>query len=189
MRFATGDNKERCLHTYRFGVLSLGWGFLSPMAGRIAFCVTMLYIAGTDRRVNRWAKYATIAFIVLQVIVNLLAFIMFYAQCGLHLDIFWTPSRLPDQATYCMDVKIQTDLGYFQGAINCLTDAYMTVLPAILIEHTKLSIKKKIGLAFLLCLSILALTAAIVKTYEAKALSQVADYSCKSSLIRAIDFG
>lgn len=37
----------------RFGVFCLGWGFLSPMAGRIAFCITMLYITGTDRRVHR----------------------------------------------------------------------------------------------------------------------------------------
>lgn len=137
----------------------------------------MLYIAGTDRRVHRWAKYATWIFIVGQIVINLLAFVVFYAQCGKHLDIFWTPSKISMQPEYCMDVRIQTDLGYVQGAFNCVTDAYLTILPAILIDHTKLSMKKKVGLGFLLCLSVLALTAAIVKTYEAKALSEVADYS------------
>ncbi len=80
---------------------------------------------------------------------------------------------------YCLDPKYQTDFGYFAGSFNCLTDAFLTILPAILIKHTRLSVKKKIGLAFLLCLSILALCAAIVKTFEAKWLSQVTDYTCK----------
>lgn len=148
------------------------------MAGRIAFCVTMLYISGTDRRVNKWAKNTTFAFIALQIIINMLAFIMFYVQCGTHLDVFWDLSKMKMQPEVCLEARIQTDLGYFQGAFNCLTDLYLTVLPGILIEHTKLSIKKKIGLALLLCLSILALAASIVKTYEARALSNVLDYSC-----------
>ena len=45
------------------------------MAGRVAFCITMLYVAGTDRRVNKWAKYTTWVFIVGQVLINMLAFV------------------------------------------------------------------------------------------------------------------
>lgn len=167
------------LQTLKYGVLCLGLGYISPMAGRVAFCITMLYVAGTDRKVHRWAKYVTATLIVLQVVINILAFIVFYAQCGSRLHVLWHPEVLYAHPEYCMDVSIQTDLGYFQGAFNCLTDAYLTFLPALLIEHTKLSIKKKIGLAFLLCLSVAALTAAIGKTYEAKALSEVADYTCE----------
>jgi hypothetical protein len=36
-----------------------------------------------------------------------------------------------------------------------MTDVFLTILPGVLIEHTRLSLKNKIGLAFLLCLSIL----------------------------------
>lgn len=141
----------------------------------------MLYISGTDVRVTRWAKYTTIAFLVGQIIANLLAFIIFYAQCGTRIDLLWgiTPAKLVLRRQICMNVEVQKILGYGLGAFNCLTDAYMTILPAILIEHSRLSLKRKIGLAFLLCLSVLALAAAIVKTYEAKALSEVSDYSCK----------
>lgn len=117
--------------------------------------------------------------IVLQVVTNILAFTVFYAQCGTHLYALWHPEVFLRHPEYCLDFRIQTDLGYFQGAFNCLTDAYVTALPAILIEHSRLSVKKKIGLAFLLCLSVVALAAAIGKTYEAKALSEVADYSCE----------
>jgi len=105
--------------------------------------------------------------------------IMFYAQCGTQLDIFWTTSKALLWMTECLPPYIQTDLGYFQGSFNCLTDVYLTVLPGILIEHSRLSLKRKISVALLLCLSVLALVAAIVKTYEAKALSEVMDYTCE----------
>ena len=48
---------------------------------------------------------------------------------------------------------LQTDYGYFQGSFNTVTDAFLTLMPAVLIQHTSRSLKTKIGLAFLLCLS------------------------------------
>lgn len=60
----------------------------------------------------------------------------------------------------------------------------MTALPGVLIEHTRLTVKAKVGLAFLLCLSVLAMVASIVKTYEAKALSEVLDYTCSCTTPR-----
>ena len=175
MIYLTAHEREQ---TLRMGVLTLAWAFSSPMAGRIAFCVTMLYLSGTDPRVKKWPIWT---FIVLQLIVNVGTVIVFYAQCGTHLDVFWNPSKEALSQKYCWAAEYQTDFGYFQGSFNTLTDAFLTALPAILIEHTSLSLKKKIGLAFLLCLSILALAASIVKTYEAKALSEVIDFTCAST--------
>ena len=145
------------------------------MVGRISFCVTLLFLAGTDSRVKKWPIWS---FIVIQVLVNLASVVAFYGQCGTKLDIYWTPSKTAMMSTHCWDPRIQTELGYFAGSVNCVTDAFLTVLPAVLIEHTKLSLKKKVGLACLLCLSVLALVASIVKTYAVKALSQVTDYTC-----------
>lgn len=68
-----------------------------------------------------------------------------------------------------------------------------------MIEHTQISFKSKLGLACLLCLSVLlvvlhsrcsighvtdtsfrsAMIASIVKTYEAKSLSMIFDFSCQ----------
>lgn len=78
----------------------------------------------------------------------------------------------------CLDLQVQTDFGYFAGSFNVLTDAFLTLLPAVLIVHARLTTRKKFTLALMLCLSVLALVAAIVKTYEAKLLSSVVDYSC-----------
>ena len=164
----------------KWGILSLGWGNLSPMAGRVAFCVTMLFLSQTDPRVKKWPIWV---FIAGQLLFNLSAMTFFYSQCGTHLGVMMNVDY--EKVTkYCLNPVYQTDYGYFVGAFNCLTDAFLTILPAILINHTRLSIKRKLGLALLLCLSIVALAAAITKTYEAKALSQPSDYTCEYSQIR-----
>jgi hypothetical protein len=163
----------------KWGVFTIAWGILSPMTGRISFCVTLMFLAGTDSRVRKWPIWS---FIGIQILVNVACVVTFYAQCGTNLDIYWTPSKANMVPTHCWDPTIQTKLGYFAGSMNCVTDAFLTVLPAVLIEHTKLSLKKKVGLACLLCLSVLALVASIVKTYAVKALSQVSDYTCMSSV-------
>lgn len=169
----TTDNRN---HALRSGIISLGWGILAPMVARVSFCVTLLYLAGTDTNVKKWPIWI---FIVVQLVSNIASVIAFYAQCGSNLDIYWTPSKIAMMKTACWNPAVQTKLGYFAGSINCVTDAFLTVLPAVLIEHTKLSWKRKIGLACLMCLSAIALVASIVKTYAVKALSQVSDYTCK----------
>lgn len=147
------------------------------MVGRIAFCVTMLFLARTDPRVRIWPIWT---FIVVQIVFNVATVAFFYGQCGTHLEAL-IHSDYEQLALYCIDPKYQTDFGYATGSINCLTDAFLALVPALLIQHTTQSLKKKIGLGFLLCLSVLALAAAVVKTYEAKALSEVSDYTCASS--------
>ncbi|KAK3686623.1 hypothetical protein LTR37_019645 [Vermiconidia calcicola] len=161
-------------HSLKAGIITMAWGILSPMAARIGFCVTMLFLTATDPRVKKWPIWV---FITLQALFNIASVIAFYAQCGTHLSVYWTPSEALTLQKYCWDPTIQTKLGYFVGAFNCLTDAFLTILPAVLIEHTRLSLKKKLGLAFLLCLSVVALVASIVKTYEAVALSSLIDYT------------
>ena len=137
---------------FRFGFFSLAWGFLSPMAGRISFCIFMFWVAGTDPRMKRWPVYC---FMVLQVIVNVVAVLVAYLQCGTHLSILWTPELLNEMPHYCLDPGVQTYYGYFQGSFNTLTDLFLTVLPALVVWHTKMSMRAKLALASLLCLSVL----------------------------------
>lgn len=138
--------------TLKFGALSLWTSFLSPTFGRIGFCITLLFLTRTDPRVKRWPLYL---FMFLQVAVNVTGIVVFYTQCGSNLEILWHPEEQALYYTECSAAKIQTDYGYFMGSINTATDAFLTILPAVLIEHTRLSLKAKIGLAFLLCLSVL----------------------------------
>ncbi|KAK5124860.1 hypothetical protein LTR85_001050 [Meristemomyces frigidus] len=172
--YLTADQRE---DTFRIGALTLLWAFLSPMTGRIGFCVTLLFLTGTDPRVKKWPIWVTIF---LQLAVNISTIIVFYTQCGRQMDMMWKTAVTGNTALYyetCENPMIQTDYGYFQGAFNTVTDAFLTALPAILIEHTRLSFKTKFGLSLLLCLSVLAMIASIVKTYYAKALSEQLDYT------------
>ncbi|KAI9695654.1 MAG: hypothetical protein M1820_008501 [Bogoriella megaspora] len=160
--------------TLRVGFFSLAWGFLSPLAGRLGFMVFLLFVAGTDPLIKKWWLYV---FMSLQLVINVVAVIVAYAWCGNELYILWNPKKQDLFNEKCFNPVIQTNYGYFQGSFNTLTDLFLTILPALIVWHTKLSFNAKIATGCLLCLSILAMVASIVKTYEAKALSEVFDYT------------
>jgi len=111
MAFIPAEERDTCLMV---GFASMGFGFMAPMAGRISFCITLLYLTATDPKMKacRWATYA---FIYLQAIINIVAVIVLYCQCGRNLDVIWTAAK---QATYpyvCWDPMIQTKFAYFAG--------------------------------------------------------------------------
>ena len=122
------------------------------MVGRIAFCVSLLFLTGTDPLMR---KMPLCIVIILQLLINITAIVEFFTQCGTHINLLWTAMDHPaEYVAACSNPDIQTKFGYFLGAFNTLTDAFLTVLPALLIEHTRLPMKRKIELSFLLCLSI-----------------------------------
>ncbi|KAF2172908.1 hypothetical protein M409DRAFT_16863 [Zasmidium cellare ATCC 36951] len=165
---------EEVQKTMKFGILSLMFDILSPTIGRISFAYTLLMITRSDPRTKTWPIWM---FIVLQVLVNFVGITLFYVQCGSHSNVYWNVMEQVSYHDYCWSPKIQTRYGYFMGAFNVVTDAFLAVFPALLIEQTRLSRKTKIGLWCLLGLSAFAMIAAVVKTYEAKMLSKVTDYT------------
>lgn len=108
-------NEHQREATLRVGLFSLAWGFASPMFGRIAFCVTLLFLSGTDPRVKKWPIYV---FIVLQVAVNMVAIIVFYSQCGSDIEILWDPTKQASEYSQCSNPIIQTNYGYWQGCTS-----------------------------------------------------------------------
>ncbi|KAH0289303.1 hypothetical protein M436DRAFT_82534 [Aureobasidium namibiae CBS 147.97] len=157
----------------KYGFISLVWSYLCPLFGRLSFCTFLLCVAKTDPQTKKWPIWT---FIVLQIIVNVLASVLLLSTCGTHLeDMFLL--RLGDYFTYCLDISVQTNYAYFAGAFNTLTDFFLTVQPALLIKHTKLATGNKIGVASLLCLSIIAMVAALVRTVAAHKLNDVGDYT------------
>ncbi|KAI4718498.1 hypothetical protein E4T48_05334 [Aureobasidium sp. EXF-10727] len=157
----------------KYGFISLVWSYLCPMFGRLSFCAFLLCVAKTDPLTKKWPIWT---FIVLQIIVNVMACILLLSTCGTHLeDMFLL--HLGNYFNYCLKIDIQTNYAYFAGAFNTLTDLFLTVQPAILIMHTKLATSNKVGVASLLCLSIIAMIAAIVRTVAAHTLSDVGDYT------------
>lgn len=101
-------NNQQREATIRLGIFSLAFAFLSPMVGRIGFCITLLYITGTDLKVSKWPIWV---FITLQCLVNISALVVFYTQCGDELDVFWNPAKQYLVFTQCENPIIQTDYG------------------------------------------------------------------------------
>ncbi|KAL1302404.1 hypothetical protein AAFC00_002803 [Neodothiora populina] len=161
-------------YAMRIGFISLAWGFLSPMFGRMSFCISLMFIAGTDPHIKKWTIYV---FIALQILVNLGSVITMYSQCGTHLNVLFFTNDWDQVQGYCWDPSVQANYNYFAGSINTITDIYLTILPGIMIIHTNIPLRQKIGLALLLCLSSVAMVASIVKTYESKSLNQIVDYT------------
>lgn len=102
----TGQERE---HTFRVGALTLIWAFLSPMTGRIGFCVTLLFLSGTDARVKRWPIWVIIF---LQLAINVSTIVVFFTQCGRNMDIVWQTALTGDETLYyerCENPALQTD--------------------------------------------------------------------------------
>lgn len=139
-------------NVFRYGFLSLAWGFLSPTAGRLSFIVFMFWVSGTDPMIKKWPIRALI---ISQVLVNAASLVVAYGQCGNHLYLLWTPTEAMNIPKYCWDVRVQADYNYFAGSFNSATDLFLSLLPAFVVWRTKMTNNSKVGLSFLLCLSIL----------------------------------
>lgn len=81
------------------------------MFGRLSFCAFLLCVANTDPRTKKWPIWA---FIVLQIIVNVLASVLLLSTCGNHLEDMFR-LHLGDYFTYCLAVDVQTNYAYFAG--------------------------------------------------------------------------
>ncbi|KAI6860340.1 hypothetical protein KC323_g6255 [Hortaea werneckii] len=158
----------------KWGVIAIGPAMVAPTLARISICFSMMFLVDTDARVKRWPLWAVIAG---QVLVNVAGVTLFYAQCGNNLSMIWSLAHFYEFFDVCLDPIAQRDYNYFLGSFNCVVDAFLAILPAILIRHTSLSRRSKIGVGCLLCLTCLAMVAAVVKTYEAKQLNAVGDYT------------
>lgn len=106
-RHALYLSQEQRMHAIRYEYLAASWAVIAPAFGRISFAVFLLVFLGlltTVRRIVLWTL------IVLQVVANVLAIIVMYAQCS-PVSRIWDPTK-PGS---CWNPKIQSDIGFFQG--------------------------------------------------------------------------
>lgn len=66
----------------------------------------------------------------------------------------------------CANVLLQTDMEHVVGVVNTATDLYLAELPALIIDHIKMTAKAMLRLASLLSLSVLAKIASGAKAYD-----------------------
>lgn len=97
--------------TLHWGMMSFLGGYLSPLFGRISFCVFLLSIVWKHPRIPRWPLYV---FILIQFCFNTVTAVLTYAQCGTHLSDIWD-LNLPSMYRDCLDFKVQTYWNYAAG--------------------------------------------------------------------------
>lgn len=71
-----------------FGVISMFFGALGSMLGRVGFCCTLLFLIKTDPRMRPWPIHVCIF---LQVAVNVAGIVATFTQCGNNLEALWDP--------------------------------------------------------------------------------------------------
>ncbi|KAK1807303.1 hypothetical protein LTR12_018351 [Friedmanniomyces endolithicus] len=155
------------LNAVKWISVSQGMGVVAPALGRISFCLFMLQIVGLT---SRWKRLSLHVTWMSQILINTVCVVMIYTQSGVHVSALWGAERAK-----CLDPSVQTIYGYFQSGFNSLSDLYLTILPAIVIWNLQTQTTLKAGLSALLCLSIFAFAASVVKTYEIHILNERGD--------------
>lgn len=148
----------------RMGLRVIDLGLLIAHDRPVIDLTFLLWVSGSDPKIKRWPLYVCMA---VQVVVNFVQVFLALAQCGTHLSALWDFTI--GYYTFCWNPIIQTYYGYFSGcestqllfviptdtvsAVNTVADLFLTVYPAIIVQHVALTLKSKIGLWLLLCLS------------------------------------
>ncbi|KAF8850281.1 hypothetical protein BDZ45DRAFT_731650 [Acephala macrosclerotiorum] len=141
-------------------------GILSPMFGRISFCVFLFKLIGPSKS-RRWFLYGLMT---QHIIINVLTIILVVVQCP-NFATLWDPIGTPGK---CWSPSVQADFGFFQGATNTVTDLILTTMPAMIVWKLQIEQKLKTGLSVLLGLSLFAMIASIIRT---RLTAQIADRS------------
>ncbi|KAL3457440.1 hypothetical protein BJX64DRAFT_17821 [Aspergillus heterothallicus] len=149
----------RVQNMLKFAMISMPFGVVGPMLGRISFILflqnTVLTVHTLRRKILWWV-------IGLQVVINLIPIVLQFTQCK-PVAALWDPYQIQ---TACRDAVVVMRYGFFQGAFNALTDLGLIVIALLVTVHLKLRLQTKIALCAILSLSSLAMIATILKTIQ-----------------------
>ena len=162
---------KQLLKTLKYEVIAQPFGMLSPMFARVSFGIYLLQLVG-PWKLNRSTLYLVIA---LQILVNSVSVVLFLSQCGTHVTALWN-TQAPG-AEHCLQRKVAADFDYFQGALNTLVDLVLTIIPRSIVIRLQLRPRIKVGLIFLLGLSLLAFVGSIIRTYKLSVVINSQDFT------------
>lgn len=153
----------------KFNFLGQAFGIMGPAFGRMASCLLMLKLFGTKQRLRQllWFIFWE------SLVVNAITLILVFVQCK-DVQSLWDPAGHPP---VCWSPKVQEYTGFVQGALNSATDLALTILPATIFWTLQINMRLKLGLGFLLSLSIFAFIACIIKTVLLQSLGEREDFT------------
>lgn len=109
------------------------------------------------------------AVIVAQLIANIAVVAQLLSQCGSHVAAMWSPALAA--TTTCQSPLVETYFGYVQSSVNSVCDLALTIIPLLVVKQLHLSTRTKFGLLGLLCLSLFAFVASLIKAISVKNLA------------------
>ncbi|KUL82899.1 hypothetical protein ZTR_10418 [Talaromyces verruculosus] len=149
-------SKQAFENVMKFEMLSMSFGTLCGIFGRVSFAVFLLYFI---QRVSRPRTYLVWIIILLQVVINVLFLAIILAQCAPSVNGPWN-------AGLCRTSGSVLAIQYVQGAINAASNMCLTFLAVGLVLQIRASGYAKASLGILLSFSLIATVAEIVDTVE-----------------------
>ena len=113
----------------------------------------------TTHKLQTWALWALIA---ASAVVGGGYFIFLLLTCH-PLSFFW--ELHPGESGYCFTEKIWLHVGYFVASANTLADVAFAVIPVIIVWHTTMSLRTKVGACILLGLGSISCIATAIRIY------------------------
>ncbi|MCJ1381729.1 hypothetical protein MMC17_004840 [Xylographa soralifera] len=139
-----------------YEAISSAFSIMSLCFGKISICISLLrIIRGAGWRKLKLALYVTI---IVVSIVNALVTIMTLVQCH-PITKIWNPS-IPGS---CLNIDVQKDLAYLQGAVSAFTDFELSLLPILVFQSLQMDKRSKVVLSSLMGIGFLTGVTAIMR--------------------------
>ncbi|KAL4887264.1 hypothetical protein BJY04DRAFT_388 [Aspergillus karnatakaensis] len=162
----TALNYDKIVSVLKYAMISMPFGVLAPLLGRVSFILFLLASVITVHNLRRKLLWGLI---VLQVVINIVPCVVQFTQCD-PVDALWDPMRL---ISHCQGAVVVQKYGYFQGAFNALTDLILILTGFAVIVSLKMRRSNKVVLCSILSLSLLAMISAILKTIQIQNLNSL----------------
>ncbi|TEY40822.1 hypothetical protein BOTCAL_0419g00080 [Botryotinia calthae] len=156
------------IEAMKYNSIGQSFGVMGSTFGRMSFIILMIQLFGTSKLKHTaiWTLFWV------QLIPNCIVVVTLYVQCN-DIRSLWDTSIVSS----CWPESYQTYIGYAHTSWNGLTDLFLTCLPATMLRSLQMNRRTKLGLVFLLSLSLLAFVGVILKIVYIGVLADRGDYT------------
>ncbi|KAI0594613.1 hypothetical protein F4775DRAFT_426977 [Biscogniauxia sp. FL1348] len=158
-------DEKQAMYLVKLNYIGQPIGIVTVGTGKIAVGILISRLLGS---LSKWRKRFVWGLLILTTIVTILAAIFTFTQCEVPAAL-WDPALRP--TTYCWDPSVQSNFSIFSGSLNSAIDFILALIPITIIWRLQLSVRKRIGLGFLLGGGVLSGICASIKTQHLVSLA------------------
>lgn len=156
-------------YVVRLNYIAQPFGIMAVATGKLAVGFLILRLVGST---SKWRKYSLWFLMILTTIISILAAVFTFTQCQVPAAL-WNPALR--QTTHCWEPAVQSNFSIFSASLNSAIDFILALMPISIIWHLQLSLRKRIGVVFLLGCGVLSGVCAAIKTANLVALAARSD--------------